>query len=147
MAPAATTAFSLIAAVLWCLFTISPVLAESQNGSIFQTNTPPPPPPPPLLRSPPPPPTPIPPPPPLMGSPPPPFTFLPPPPPSESRRSPPDHRSRPPPSPPPQKYEMNTGKKVGLLLIGICAILQIVVVGFLVYKRRQFLKVKDWIPH
>ncbi|KAE7999049.1 hypothetical protein FH972_003533 [Carpinus fangiana] len=128
---------------------------------------PPPPPPPPT----PPPPSPPPPPPPSPPLPPPPSP--PPPPPSPPHSvSPPPHSGSPPPlahhlgTPPPHhrsngqadnrynhrreeppfphsKQGINTGKKVGLFFVGIAAILQIGVVGFLVFKRRQLLKLKD----
>jgi hypothetical protein len=54
-------------------------------------------------------------------------------------------RSHPPPPPPPpsKNHPMNSGKKIGLLFVGIAAILQIGVVGFLAYKRRQLLKIND----
>ncbi|XP_028763217.1 extensin [Neltuma alba] len=60
------------------------------------------------------------------------------------RRSPrhPDrsyHGSPPPASSP----RMNWRKKVGLLFAGIAGIMQIGVVGFLVFKRRQLLRTKD----
>ncbi|KAK4763115.1 hypothetical protein SAY86_008883 [Trapa natans] len=130
MAPSISTVLSLIAAFLCCPPTIGAVLAaESQDVPTVQNSPPPLPPPLPFSPSPPP----------QPGSPP-----LP----SEPRRSHPYYRSRPPfppPSPLP-KHEMNAGKKVGLLFIGISAILQIVVVGFLVYKRRQFINLKDRIP-
>ncbi|XP_065865267.1 vegetative cell wall protein gp1-like [Euphorbia lathyris] len=35
------------------------------------------------------------------------------------------------------KESMNTGKKIGLLFVGFTAILQMGVVGFLIYKRKQ----------
>ncbi|KAL9463704.1 hypothetical protein AB3S75_001504 [Citrus x aurantiifolia] len=92
-------------------------------------------------------------------------TFLPPqqrPPPQPSTFLPPQQRPTPPPSPnrfnnkssdnashrrpPPQKkhrHSINTGKKIGLLFAGVAAILQIGVVGFLVFKRRQLLKIND----
>ncbi|KAI9102961.1 hypothetical protein K1719_023400 [Acacia pycnantha] len=49
------------------------------------------------------------------------------------------HRS--PPRPP--WHRMNVGKKIGLLFAGIAGIMQIGVVGFLVFKRRQLLRTKD----
>ncbi|KAF8026925.1 hypothetical protein BT93_F3420 [Corymbia citriodora subsp. variegata] len=39
--------------------------------------------------------------------------------------------------------KINAGKKLGLLFIGVASILQIFVVGFLVFKRRQLMKTKD----
>ncbi|KAL9463703.1 hypothetical protein AB3S75_001504 [Citrus x aurantiifolia] len=84
------------------------------------------------------------------------------PPPQPSTFLPPQQRPTPPPSPnrfnnkssdnashrrpPPQKkhrHSINTGKKIGLLFAGVAAILQIGVVGFLVFKRRQLLKIND----
>ncbi|KAG4960377.1 hypothetical protein JHK87_037010 [Glycine soja] len=52
------------------------------------------------------------------------------------RRPPPPHRRHhhrrpPPPPPPPPPHKMNAGKKVGLLFVGIAAIMQVGVVGFL----------------
>ncbi|KAH1085280.1 hypothetical protein GYH30_017326 [Glycine max] len=113
------------------------------------------------VSSPPLPPPPPPPPPPLSLSPPPPppsksmtLSFVPPPgapppypnnmpnvrrPPHRRRR----HRRPPPPPPPPPPHKMNAGKKVGLLFVGIAAIMQVGVVGFLVIKRRQLLKSDD----
>ncbi|EEF40999.1 formin-like protein 14 [Ricinus communis] len=46
--------------------------------------------------------------------------------------------------PPPKNsnHSMNTGKKIGLLFVGIAAILQIGVIGFLVFKRKQLLRVQ-----
>ncbi|XP_038900729.1 proline-rich receptor-like protein kinase PERK2 [Benincasa hispida] len=122
----------------------------------------PPPPPPPLSPLPPPPPPP--PPPPILSPPPPPLSPSPPPfsppPPFPSplpprRRPPPFHASengkKSPPVPPKNinntnqgsKRSLNKGKKVGLFFVGIAAVLQICVVGFLVFKRRQLLRVKD----
>ncbi|XP_062087807.1 vegetative cell wall protein gp1-like [Humulus lupulus] len=57
--------------------------------------------------------------------------------------------AKPPPSnknpqsqpPPPHEHKINAGKKIGLLFSGIAAILQIGVISFLVFKRRQLLKV------
>ncbi|KAG2728665.1 hypothetical protein I3843_01G210500 [Carya illinoinensis] len=43
----------------------------------------------------------------------------------------------------PPKKTINTGKKIGLLFVVIAAILQIGVVGFLAFKRRQLLKLRD----
>lgn len=37
----------------------------------------------------------------------------------------------------------NTGKKIGLLFVGIAAIFQFGVVGFLAFKRRQLLQITD----
>lgn len=53
------------------------------------------------------------------------------------------HGVRRPPPPPPPAHQMNGGKKIGLLFAGIAGIMQIGVVGFLVYKRRQLSKTKD----
>ncbi|KAJ9691948.1 hypothetical protein PVL29_011180 [Vitis rotundifolia] len=39
--------------------------------------------------------------------------------------------------------KINLGKTIGLLFVGIAGILQIFVVGFLTFKRRQLLKLKD----
>ncbi|KAG7036411.1 hypothetical protein SDJN02_00028, partial [Cucurbita argyrosperma subsp. argyrosperma] len=110
---------------------------------------------------PPPPPNFVPPPPPASSSPPPPI--FPPPPSLPSLQ----HRSTPPPPPipassdankkPPEvsrnnnshniegsKRSLNMGKKVGLFFVGIAAVLQICVVGFLVFKRRQLLIFKGY---
>ncbi|XP_054783981.1 leucine-rich repeat extensin-like protein 3 [Prosopis cineraria] len=38
---------------------------------------------------------------------------------------------------------MNGGKKIGLLFAGIAGLMQIGVIGFLVFKRRQLLRTKD----
>ncbi|KAF2300974.1 hypothetical protein GH714_018781 [Hevea brasiliensis] len=40
-------------------------------------------------------------------------------------------------------HAMNTGQKIGLFFVGIAVILQIGVVGFLVFKRRQLLRIQD----
>lgn len=57
------------------------------------------------------------------------------------------NRSAPPPHPPPplrqRESKINVGKKIGLLFSGIAAILQIGVISFLVFKRRQLLKVTN----
>ncbi|KAB2613067.1 branchpoint-bridging protein [Pyrus ussuriensis x Pyrus communis] len=45
--------------------------------------------------------------------------------------------------PPQRGHKYNAGKKIGLLFVGTASILQIGVIGFLVFKRRQLLKVKD----
>ncbi|XP_059457951.1 leucine-rich repeat extensin-like protein 3 [Corylus avellana] len=119
--------------------------------------SPPPPPPPPPPSPPLPPPPSPPPPPPHSGSPPPPspphsgsphplLHHLGSPPPHHRSNGQADNRSkhRREESPfPPSKQGINTGKKVGLFFVGIAAILQIGVVGFLVFKRRQLLKLKD----
>ncbi|KAJ4833233.1 hypothetical protein Tsubulata_028207 [Turnera subulata] len=42
-----------------------------------------------------------------------------------------------------EKSKMNNGKKIGLLFVGFALILQIGVVGFLIFKRSQLLKVTD----
>ncbi|KAE8650907.1 hypothetical protein Csa_002672, partial [Cucumis sativus] len=102
-----------------------------------------------------PPPPPITPPPPSPS--PPPFSPPPPPPPHRHRRNPPpplassvERKKKRPPVPPKNintnqgsKRSLNKGKKVGLFFVGIAAVLQICVVGFLVFKRRQLLRVKD----
>ncbi|CAL0308689.1 unnamed protein product [Lupinus luteus] len=65
------------------------------------------------------------------------------------RKSPPHHKLHhhpihsPPPPPPPPPHRMNAGKKVGLLFIGIAAMMQIGMAGFLVFKRKQLLKSND----
>lgn len=112
------------------------------------------------------PPPPLSPPPPPPGSPPPPSPFSPPPTPapssekqhnlkndsSRNRSAPPPRRQTksgrhsPPPPPPPlrqRESKINVGKKIGLLFSGIAAILQIGVISFLVFKRRQLLKVTN----
>ncbi|KAK7349293.1 hypothetical protein VNO77_06551 [Canavalia gladiata] len=109
---------------------------ESSSPAFLAIPTPPPPP---LLSPPPaPPPTPplSPPPPPLLS---PPHDLS-----VDHRRSPPAHRRHyrlPPPPPPP--HRMNAGKKVGLLFVGIAAVMQVGMAGFLVIKRRQLLKSCD----
>lgn len=64
------------------------------------------------------------------------------PPPSHRGPRPTNYRRRHPPPPHPG-HKYNAGKKIGLLFVGIAAILQIGVIGFLVFKRRQLLIVKD----
>ncbi|RYQ88773.1 hypothetical protein Ahy_B09g095769 isoform A [Arachis hypogaea] len=49
----------------------------------------------------------------------------------------------PPPPPSRQQSGMNTGKKVGLLFVGIVAVMQIAMVSFLVFQRNQLLKGND----
>ncbi|CAB4272313.1 unnamed protein product [Prunus armeniaca] len=68
----------------------------------------------------------------------------------QKRLPPPSHRGprptnnrRPHPPPPHPGHKYNAGKKIGLLFVGMAAILQIGVIGFLVFKRRQLLRVKD----
>ncbi|CAL9009722.1 unnamed protein product [Prunus brigantina] len=68
----------------------------------------------------------------------------------QKRLPPPSHRGptptnnrRPRPPPPHPGHKYNAGKKIGLLFVGMAAILQIGVIGFLVFKRRQLLRVKD----
>ncbi|XWS18820.1 hypothetical protein CRYUN_Cryun32bG0077900 [Craigia yunnanensis] len=124
------------------LFTIFADFVESQSS-----NTSPPPPspvPPPPPPPPPPPRSPSPPPPPPSPSPPapspPPSPLRPPPPPKHHKNQTNHHRRRPPPYT--HNHKLNTGKKLGLLFIGIVIILQIGAVAFLVFKRRQLLKVK-----
>uniref|UniRef100_A0A2P2QLC1 Uncharacterized protein n=1 Tax=Rhizophora mucronata TaxID=61149 RepID=A0A2P2QLC1_RHIMU len=145
--------------ILGFLFTFYALLVESQSQNelasplFFMTHPPPPPPllPPPLPSTPP-------------SSPPlpSPRSQSPPPPPRTRRSLPPGgHGTKrrkplpplsellssntppPPPTPLPPRHKMNTGKKIGLLFVGIAAILQIVVVGYLVFKRKQLLKLKD----
>ncbi|KAB5574186.1 hypothetical protein DKX38_001380 [Salix brachista] len=78
------------------------------------------------------------------SSPPPPRKKLQPPPPPRHRLNVNENRRRRQQPPPPMKNnKMNTGKAIGLLFVGIAAIMQIGVVGLLVYKRRQLLKIKD----
>ncbi|XP_020547995.1 pollen-specific leucine-rich repeat extensin-like protein 3 [Sesamum indicum] len=107
----------------------------------------------------------LPPPPPHPESPPPPFT---PPPPSWSphpfsQLPPPQLRSSPPPrslsppllrkphrhsnhnlhtklSPPPKKENLNKEKIIGLMFVGVAAILQVCIVAFLLIRRGQLLK-------
>uniref|UniRef100_A0A803NY99 Uncharacterized protein n=1 Tax=Cannabis sativa TaxID=3483 RepID=A0A803NY99_CANSA len=67
----------------------------------------------------------------------------PPPPINSPHRHPFSHKRKPPPPPPPHEHKINAGKKIGLLFSGIAAILQIGVISFLVFKRRQLLKVND----
>ncbi|KAF5745551.1 proline-rich family protein [Tripterygium wilfordii] len=151
--------------ILGLVFVISalPVDSQPQNEapqSPPSVTTPPPSssPPPPLTPPPPPhpsmPPQPSPPPPsqpPTSPPPRPPLSPTPPPPPSKHLSSPPPlgygernrrRRSLRPP-PPSKSNKLNTGKKIGLLFAGLAGILQIGVVGFLVYKRRQLLKVRN----
>ncbi|XP_008463997.1 leucine-rich repeat extensin-like protein 3 [Cucumis melo] len=148
-------------------FSVLSLLVESQTpDEANPTLSPPMPSPPPPSPSPPPPPLPPPPPPPpppprIISPPPspspPPFSPSPPPPPHRHRRSPPpplassmERKKKRPPVPPKNintnqasKRSLNKGKKVGLFFVGIAAVLQICVVGFLVFKRRQLLRVKD----
>ncbi|KAF3514040.1 hypothetical protein F2Q69_00003378 [Brassica cretica] len=123
-----------------------------------QANTPPPPqnsigiliaPPPPPSPSPPPHSPPSPPPPIPKPPPPPPRALAPPPQPNrnKSRRLRPPSPPPPPPPPPPprifkqpEKSGLNTGKTVGLVFAGFAAMLQICVVTFLVFKRKQLLR-------
>ncbi|OMO66127.1 putative actin binding protein [Corchorus olitorius] len=72
----------------------------------------------------------------------PPPSRRPPPPPSKHHRNGTSRHRPPPPPPHSNAHKLNIGKKIGLLFIGIAIILQIGVVGFLVFKRRQLLKVK-----
>ncbi|XP_057455077.1 protein TRACHEARY ELEMENT DIFFERENTIATION-RELATED 7A-like [Lotus japonicus] len=95
-----------------------------------------------ILTAPPPPLLPPPPPPPLTQPPPADGSRSPPPPPPHHRRNRHRHHHRSPPPPPPP-HRMNAGKKVGLLFVGIAAIMQVFMVGFLVHKRRQLLKAND----
>ncbi|XP_059303003.1 leucine-rich repeat extensin-like protein 3 [Lycium ferocissimum] len=124
---------------------------------------PPPHPPPPPPYSPPPPsplaPPPPHPPPPPPYSPPPPSPLAPPPPPPSTQGAPPPpaskkkdaekkhlqhrHQNNPilrPPSQPSKGKKLNWGKRLGLMFVGIAAILQVCVVAFLIIKRRQLLK-------
>ncbi|XP_047342739.1 protein TRACHEARY ELEMENT DIFFERENTIATION-RELATED 7A-like [Impatiens glandulifera] len=72
----------------------------------------------------------------------------PPPPPWSPRRLPPpaaappiDHELAPLESPATaMKEEINQGKKIGLIFLGVAGILQIVVISFLIIKRKQLLK-------
>ncbi|XWS12141.1 hypothetical protein CRYUN_Cryun37aG0064400 [Craigia yunnanensis] len=120
------------------LFIIFADFVESQSSNRS------PPPPSPVAPPPPSPPSPSPPPPPPPAHSPSSSHFRPPPPPKHHKNQTNHHRRRPPPSHPPHSHnhKLNTGKKLGLLFIGIFIILQIGVVGFLVFKRRQLLKVK-----
>ncbi|OMO70648.1 putative actin binding protein [Corchorus capsularis] len=119
---------------LGILLTIFADLAESQSPD----RSPPPPPPSPPSRSPPPPGSPSRPSPPHRSPP----SRRPPPPPSKYHRNGTSRHRPPPPPPHSNAHKLNIGKKIGLLFIGIAIILQIGVVGFLVFKRRQLLKVK-----
>ncbi|KAL5728611.1 hypothetical protein ACHQM5_001678 [Ranunculus cassubicifolius] len=118
--------------------------------------SPPPPSPPPPSPPPPSPPPPMSPPPPLApdSSPPPPPRQSPPPPPSlhvrnestnssNTRRSPPHnlHVQRRP--PPPHRKPPNRGKEVGYWFVGAVGVLQIGVIGFLVYKKKEISKMTD----
>lgn len=151
---------SLVPVVFGLLVSVFALRVASQsppNGpSTLVTPTPRPPSTPPPPQSPPPPPP---------GSPPPLSPFSPPPTPaprsekqqnskndsSRNRSAPPPRRhtksgghSPPPPLPPRQREsKINVGKKIGLLFSGIAAILQIGVISFLVFKRRQLLKVTN----
>ncbi|XP_022152564.1 proline-rich receptor-like protein kinase PERK9 [Momordica charantia] len=42
-----------------------------------------------------------------------------------------------------KRSRLNKGKQVGLFFVGIAAVLQVCVVGFLVFKRRQLLRFKE----
>lgn len=68
---------------------------------------------------------------------------------NEPNRSPSPSRHRSPerakyrrrlPPPPKHSKKIKTGKMIGLAFAGVAGILQIVVVGFLIFKRRQLLK-------
>ncbi|PON38916.1 hypothetical protein PanWU01x14_308910 [Parasponia andersonii] len=158
---------TLVFVVFGFLVSVYALPVESEDGLKRNRSSPPPlsPPPPPLSL---PPSSPSPP-----GSPPTPSSLRPLPPPrplppspptqlsskNKSKKSPPppggkSHRQsslgrRPPPPPPPppvpapHKDKINAGKKIGLLFSGIAAILQIGVISFLVFKRRQILKASD----
>nr|XP_024935273.2 formin-like protein 14 [Ziziphus jujuba var. spinosa]XP_024935279.2 formin-like protein 14 [Ziziphus jujuba var. spinosa] len=167
-----STSSTLVCLVFGFVISVCALVVESQSSQDVATlnaspspvdrqphpplSPPPPPPSPPPLPPPPPPP-----PPPLSRSStqPPPSPRPPPPAPRaptknlNSESNGPHHRKpkkHPPPLPkkqqprPPAKHKkINSGKKIGLLFAGIAAILQIGVVGFLVFKRRQLLKVKN----
>ncbi|XP_010534928.1 PREDICTED: uncharacterized protein LOC104810363 [Tarenaya hassleriana] len=108
-------------------------------------------PPPPMPSEPPPPQPPLPPLPPTASPPPPPESPPPPPPRKNSNFSPNRNRRLRPPPPPPRlqleekskRSELNTGKTVGIVFAGFAAMLQVCVVTFLVFKRRQLLKTRD----
>ncbi|XP_059639418.1 pollen-specific leucine-rich repeat extensin-like protein 2 [Cornus florida] len=120
----------------------SPPLSPSLSPPPPPTPTPPPPPPPPPPPSSPPPP---------LFSPPP---LSPPPPTIRTRGIPlPENRTRSPPHlhkrhnnttqdyiGPTSEQKLNIGKKIGLMFVGVAAILQVCVVVFLGIKRRQLLK-------
>ncbi|TYJ34144.1 hypothetical protein E1A91_A05G149000v1 [Gossypium mustelinum] len=119
------------------LFTVFACFVESQPSNVSAPPPPSvPPPPPPVFPPSPPPPSPSPP---LAPS-------SPPPPPADHHRNHTHHPRRRPPQysqnhKPSTANKLNTGKKLGLLFIGIVIILQFGVAGFLVFKRRQLLKV------
>lgn len=80
-----------------------------------------------------------------IQSPPPPFP--PPPPPSRQNNPPPPglrprKKARPHPPPPrlPQEHGMNPGKKLGVLFFCVALTLQIAVVVYLLYKRREYVE-------
>ncbi|KAL3375709.1 hypothetical protein AABB24_006929 [Solanum stoloniferum] len=122
MDPSLSTWVIFILGVFFCLFSL-PVQSQ---GNVNSPNLQPPPPPE-SEKSPPPPP---PPPPPKIKS-------------SEKEHShhPQDHRkSNVKLSPPQKETKLNWGKRLGLMFVGIAAILQICVVAFIIIKRRQLLK-------
>ncbi|KAL8252537.1 hypothetical protein R6Q59_036230 [Mikania micrantha] len=142
----------------FCIFVLSYFvvffLTADSNQQDFQpppSPVPPPPPPPPL---PPPPLPPLPPspfqPPPLL--PPPPARLPPPSPPPRKAPHPPGSRNtmgtktqhrkhHPPPPPPPAPENLNFGKRLGFIFVGLAAILQICVVAFLIIKRQHLIKI------
>ncbi|TYI27025.1 hypothetical protein ES332_A05G151100v1 [Gossypium tomentosum] len=134
------------------LFTVFACFVESQPSNVSAPPPPSVPPPPPPPPHPPPQSVPQPPPPVFPPSPPPPSPSpplapsRPPPPPADHHRNHTHHPRRRPPQysqnhKPSTANKLNTGKKLGLLFIGIVIILQFGVAGFLVFKRRQLLKV------
>ncbi|KAH6781266.1 hypothetical protein C2S51_006559 [Perilla frutescens var. frutescens] len=144
----------LLTLIIAIFFGFLTLIVESQ-GNVSPPPPPPPSPPPPTS----PPPPPYSPPPPLRSPPPPtppasPSPSRPPPPPRKRLHPTPprgqhgDHEHRrkrpsPPPPPPPKREKINTGKKVGLMFIGVAAILQVCVISFLFISRRQLLKAES----
>ncbi|KAI4325357.1 hypothetical protein MLD38_030765 [Melastoma candidum] len=124
---------------LTAVFHISTVIVESQEPAFIHDLPPPPPSPQPPL------PPPLPSPPALPALPPTPSSGAPPtqsPTPSPVPSPLPDNRINDVGQPPPSgEDEINTGKMVGLMFVGIASILQIFVAGFLVFKRRQLMRI------
>ncbi|MCD9641649.1 hypothetical protein HAX54_027964 [Datura stramonium] len=133
-----------------CFCFLAPAVRSQQNVSPGSQSVPPP-----SKQSPPPVPPPPPPPPLSPRPPPPPQQKHHPPPPTKSKHSAPEmttseskhsnhdtnhHKSHGKSHPPIKQKKPNWGKKLGLMFLGVAAILQVCVVAFLLVKRRQLLK-------
>lgn len=127
-------------------------LNEGTPNFEMQLFSPPPPSPPPPASPPPPPPPPLtpPPPPPPYVAPPPPKLYHPPPPRLKSSKgSNKRHHMRNTPPPPPKKshpsddQKKKRAKQIGYWFVGAVGVLQVAVIGFLVYKRREISKMID----